>query len=183
LNKIVVFDVETPNLSNDRICSIGITIIEYGIVRDSKNYLVNPQCDFDNRNISIHGIRPDDIKDSPTFPAIWALIAEDFLNNMVVAHNATFDLGVLRKTLIYYGIKNSVLLYVDTLKIARAILKESANHKLPTLCWYYDIELKHHDSGSDSCACAELLLNLVGDGADLNKYIKEYRLELSLIHI
>ncbi|MDD2370462.1 MAG: 3'-5' exonuclease [Firmicutes bacterium] len=176
MNKIVVFDVETPNSNNDRICSIGVTIIEDGIVKESENYLVNPECDFEYRNINIHGIKPDDIKNAPTFPTVWALIGENFMNNMVVAHNASFDLGVLKKTLLYYEINDLVLMYADTLRIARAILKETANHKLPTLCWYYDIELKHHDSGSDSWACAQLLLNLVEDGADLNKYIKEYRL-------
>jgi len=176
LKRIIVFDVETPNFKNDKICSIGITKIEEGLVVDSKNYLVNPECNFDFRNISIHGIKPEAVISAPTFPIIWDIIAEDFLTNIVVAHNANFDLGVLKKTLIYYGIESSLLLYVDTLKIARKILKESANHKLPTLCWYYDIELNHHDSGSDSFACANLLLNLIEDGADLKEYIKEYRL-------
>lgn len=176
MEKIIVFDVETPNYSNDRICSIGVTTIEEGLVVHSKNYLVNPECNFDSRNISIHGIKPEAVINAPTFPVIWDIIGEDFLKNIVVAHNANFDLGVLKKTLIYYGIESSLLIYVDTLKIARKILKESANHKLPTLCWYYDIELKHHDSGSDSHACANLLLNLIEDGADLKEYIREYKL-------
>lgn len=176
LSRIIVFDVETPNFSNDRICSIGIAIIEDGMVVKSDNYLVNPECGFDYRNICIHGIRPEDVKGSPSFPVIWKMIREDFLSNLLVAHNAIFDLGVLKKTLYYYGFEESLVYYVDTLRIARALLKDTANHKLPTLCCYYDIDLNHHDSGSDSKACAELLLNLIEDGAVLDKYVKEYYL-------
>ena len=176
MDKIVVFDVETPNFNNDRICSIGIAIIENGVVASTVNYLVNPECAFDYRNINIHGIRPEDVADAPTFPEVWDIIGSDFRANLLVAHNAMFDLGVLKKTLVYYGIDESLVYYVDTLRIARQMLKETANHKLPTLCWYYDIELNHHDSGSDSNACAELLLNLIEDGAVLKKYVKEYKL-------
>ncbi len=176
LSRIVVFDVETPNFNNDRICSIGIAIIEDGKVIETVNYLVNPECYFDSRNISIHGIRPEDVVDAPRFPIIWKMIREDFLANLLVAHNAIFDLGVLKKTLYYYGFEESLVYYVDTLRIARAMLKCTVNHKLPTLCCHYDIELNHHDSGSDSNACAELLLNLINEGAVIDKYIKEYSL-------
>lgn len=176
LSRIVVFDVETPNFNNDRICSIGISIIEDGRVVKNDNYLVNPECGFDYRNIGIHGIRPEDVASAPSFPVIWKMIREDFLSNLLVAHNAIFDLGVLKKTLYYYGFEESLVYYVDTLRIARALLKDTANHKLPTLCYHYDIELNHHDSGSDSNACAELLLNLIEDGAVLDNYVKEYKL-------
>lgn len=176
MGRIVVFDVETPNFNNDRICSIGITIIEDDKVVSNVNYLVNPECGFDYRNINIHGIRPEDVVSAPKFPEIWKMIREDFLSSLLVAHNAIFDLGVLKKTLYYYGFEEPLVYYVDTLRIARVMLKDTLNHKLPTLCGYYDIELNHHDSGSDSNACAELLLNLIKDGAVLDDYIKEYRL-------
>lgn len=174
LGRIVVFDVETPNFNNDRICSIGITIIEDDKVVSNVNYLVNPECGFDYRNINIHGIRPEDVVSAPKFPEIWKMIREDFLSSLLVAHNAIFDLGVLKKTLYYYGFEEPLVYYVDTLKIARVMLKDTVNHKLPTLCGYYDIELNHHDSGSDSNACAELLLNLINGGAVIDSYIRKY---------
>lgn len=176
LDRIVAFDVETPNFNNDRICSIGISVIEDGKIISNINYLVNPECGFDYRNINIHGIRPEDVLSAPIFPEIWKIIRKDFLSSLLVAHNAVFDMGVLKKTLYYYGIEESLVYYVDTLRIARVMLKGTVNHKLPTLCCYYDIVLNHHDSGSDSNACAELLLNLIKDGAVLDDYIKEFRL-------
>ncbi len=115
MEKIVAFDVETPNYNNDRMCSIGICIIEHGEIVQSQHILVNPECDFDYRNIQIHGITPSDVAEAPTFPEIWEAIAPFFRENLVAAHNATFDLCVLRKVLQAYGICESLVYYVDTL--------------------------------------------------------------------
>ena len=71
MGKVIAFDVETPNSHNDRICSIGLSLIDDGIIVWSQNYMVNPECSFDNRNIQIHGIRPQDVEHAPTFPLIW----------------------------------------------------------------------------------------------------------------
>jgi DNA polymerase-3 subunit epsilon len=73
VDTIVVFDVETPNFNNDRICAIGISVIENGEIVKSRYSLVNPECEFDYRNIQIHGITPSDVNDAPTFPEVWGL--------------------------------------------------------------------------------------------------------------
>lgn len=177
MERIVVFDVETPNYNNDRICAIGVSIIEDGEIVKSQYSLVNPECAFDYRNIQIHGITPSDVADAPTFPEIWGAIGTLFRTNLVAAHNATFDLCVLRKTLQAYGINEAMVYYVDTLTLARAIIKEADNHQLPTLCEWFGIPLEHHNAGSDSWACAMLLCRLLKSGADLNRYIKSYSLD------
>ena len=46
VNQIVAFDVETPNSYNDRICAIGLTVIQDGLIIDSLYYLVNPEVEF-----------------------------------------------------------------------------------------------------------------------------------------
>lgn len=177
MDRIVVFDVETPNFKNDRICSIGVTIIENGEVTRSMYSLVNPECAFDYRNIQIHGITPSDVSDAPTFPEIWGTIGPLFRKNLVAAHNAPFDLCVLQRTLQAYAINESLVYYVDTLTISRAMMKEIENHRLPTLCEWFGIPLDHHNAGSDSWATAKLLCRLLKCGADLNRYIKSYRLD------
>lgn len=177
MEKIVAFDVETPNYNNDRMCSIGICVIENGEIVQSQHFLVNPECDFDYRNIQIHGITPSDVAEAPTFPEIWQAIAPFFRANLVTAHNATFDLCVLRKVLQAYGICESLVYYVDTLTIARSMIKEADNHRLPTLCEWFGIPLEHHNAGSDSWACAKLLCRLMKMGAKLDPYIKAYRFD------
>ena len=175
--KIVAFDVETPNYRNDKICSIGLTIIENNTITDSQYYLVNPECDFDSRNTQIHGIGPGDVVNAPTFPAVWETIRDLFRSNLVAFHSGScFDLQVLLKTLSAYGIEESLVYYVDTVTIARSLVMDTENHKLPTLCERFCINLDHHNAGSDSDACAKLLLCLVDSGANLDKYTRSYQL-------
>ena len=57
--RIVAFDVETPNSHNDRISSIGITVVENGIIADNLYYLVNPETYFDMFNVQLTGITPE----------------------------------------------------------------------------------------------------------------------------
>ena len=177
MERILAFDIETPNYNNDRICSIGLAVIEDGEVIESQYYLINPECEFDYRNTQIHGIGPKDVINAPIFPEVWSEICELFRSNLVVAHNANFDLCVLRKTLLSYDINESLVYFIDTLAMARSMVKETDNHKLPTLCEYFDIPLKHHNAGSDSQACANLLCCLLNAGANLDRYTKSFNLE------
>lgn len=176
MSRIVAFDVETPNRRNDRICSIGITIVDDAEISESLYYLVNPECEFDDINISIHGIYPEDVADAPTFSDVWAEIGDLFRSNLVVAHNATFDLCVLKKVLAFYGINETILYYVCTKMIATKEGVGVENYKLPTLCDYYGIRLNHHNSASDSDACAEILCNYIRSGIVLDRHTKSYSL-------
>lgn len=173
--KIIAFDVETPNTYNDRICAIGLTAIENGEITGTYYYLVNPECDFDSICIGIHGIRPKDVTDAPKFPEIWNNIKNLFRSHLVAFHSGScFDLMVLQKTLYAYGIEESLVYYVDTVSISRALVKDTENHKLPTLCKRFNINLNHHNAESDSYACAKLLCCLVDAGAYLDKFTKSF---------
>jgi len=47
MDRIVAFDVKTLNFRNDRICSIGITLIDNGKINETLHYLINTECGFD----------------------------------------------------------------------------------------------------------------------------------------
>ena len=64
-------DVETPNRYSRSICSIGLVHVDESGEPVRLHYLVNPDDDFDAINISIHGIRPEDVENEPTLDAIW----------------------------------------------------------------------------------------------------------------
>lgn len=176
MSQIVAFDVETPNRHNDRICSIGLTVINNGIITNTIHYLVNPETEFDKINIQIHGIKPSDVSNAPIFPVIWNEIAELFRSSLITAHNATFDLCVLRKTLFAYGINESIIYYVCTLQMACSIITDIEDYKLPTLARYAGIELQHHNAKSDSKCCAELLRIFLNSGVNLDIYMKSFDL-------
>ena len=102
--RYVAFDVETPNSRNDRMSAIGVTVIEDGEIAEEFYTLVNPETRFDPFNIQLTGITPAAVETEPTFPEIWEKLEPVFSNAVLVAHNATFDLGVLAKCLHAYGI-------------------------------------------------------------------------------
>ena len=159
--RMVAFDVETPNSRGDRICSAGLTVIENNRIIETREIMVNPETEFDWRCIRVHGIRPEDVEDKPIFPEVWNRIREIMEDSVILAHNASFDLGVLKKLLDHYDMEFHPVRYADTLRISRAVYgKTMPNHKLGTLCSELGIPLDAHRAGSDSFGCAELYLRM-----------------------
>lgn len=83
-------------------------------------------------------------------------------------------MSVLRCCLRDYGIsckKNAS--YLCTAQIGIWLLPK-ISHRLNLMCNYYGIQLDHHHAGSDSLACAEILLRYIENGEDINNFIKTY---------
>jgi len=172
MSRFVVFDVETPNRYNNRMSSIGITVIENGIITDEFYSLVNPETHFDYFNVRLTGIDEDSVRDAPTFPELWEKIEPVMSSGLLVAHNAVFDMNVLKKCLADYEIDcPSYAKYLCTVQMGRRVLP-GIGHKLNELCDYYGICLNHHNAASDSRACAEILLHYIEEGADVKQFIR-----------
>ena len=172
----IVFDVETPNRANARMSSIGITAIKDNRIVASYASLVDPETHFDAFNTQLTGISAASVQGAPNFAALWQKIEPVMSSGILVAHNAVFDLGVLKKCLQDYGItwKPSVK-YLCTVQAGRRLLP-GMPHKLDVLCGHYGIALDHHKAESDSRACAEILLRYIESGADVTSFIRTYRL-------
>lgn len=172
----IVFDVETPNRANDRISSIGITGIRNQRIVAGYATLVNPETHFDPFNTQLTGIDAQMVQYAPNFSQLWTKIEPIMSSGILVAHNAVFDLGVLKKCLHAYGIAwKGTVRYICTVQAGRRILPQMS-HKLNILCDHYGITLDHHQAESDSRACAEILLRYMESGADVDTYIRTYRL-------
>lgn len=173
--KYIVFDVETPNRYNSRISAIGITVIEDGEITDSFFSYVDPETFFDPFNTQLTGIDEDTVAGSPAFPELWEQISGLMGSGILVAHNAPFDMGVLKKCLSYYDIYwKPAASYCCTVQIGRRLLPD-ISHKLNCMCDYYGISLDHHQADSDSRAAAEILLRYMKTGANIEDYVKLYR--------
>ena len=170
--RFIAFDVETPNHLSNRMSAIGITVIEDGTIKDEFYSLVNPETYFEYFNTRLTGISEETVKDAPTFPELWPEIEPLMSGGLLVAHNAVFDMGVLKKCLQYYEIDwKPYVRYICTVQMGRRILP-GMSHKLDVLCDYYGIELDHHQAASDSRACAKILLRYLEQGADIRKSIR-----------
>ncbi|WP_311408713.1 exonuclease domain-containing protein, partial [Liquorilactobacillus uvarum] len=98
----VALDFETANFKRNSACSIALTVVRNDHIVDEFYSLINPQVPFNQRNIQIHGIRPEDVSNAPTFLELWPHLSPLFApNKLIVAHNATFDCSVLKNTLAY----------------------------------------------------------------------------------
>ena len=174
--RFVAFDVETPNRYNSRMSAIGISVIEGGRIVDDFYSLVNPEQPFDWFNTQLTGISAESVADAPTFPQLWEWIEALMSSGILVAHNASFDMGVLRRCLRDYGIawKPSVR-GLCTVIMGRSLLP-GISHRLNDMCDYYGIGLNHHRADSDSHACAEILLRYMEGGASPESYIRTYRM-------
>ena len=166
-NRFVCFDVETPNARNDRMSAIGITVVEDGVITEEFFSYVNPEEPFDSFNTELTGISADTVAAAPTFGQLWPRIRPLLSGGILAAHNAPFDLGVLKKCLNDYGILwKAQVPYVCTVRIGRKVLP-GISHRLNEMCSYYRIGLDHHKADSDSRACAEILIRYLRSGVNV----------------
>ena len=174
--RYIVFDVETPNRANNRMSAIGITIIEDGIIADSFFSLVDPEVYFDRFNTQLTGISADTVQGAPNFAQLWEQIKSVMESGILVAHNAVFDMSVLKKCLHDYGIEwKNTAKYICTVQAGKKLLP-GMSHSLNVMCDHYGISVDHHKADSDSRACAEILLRYMESGADVNSFIRTYHL-------
>ena len=174
--RYIAFDVETPNRFNSRMSAIGIAVVEDGRIVDSFYSLVDPEPPFDWFNTQLTGIDSEAVAGAPTFPELWERIEPLMSSGILVAHNAPFDMGVLKKCLQGYGIEwRTEVQGLCTVRMGRRLLP-GISHRLNDMCAYFGIDLAHHRADSDSMACAQILLRYMESGADVARFIRTYTL-------
>jgi DNA polymerase-3 subunit epsilon len=173
----VAIDFETANTSRNSPCAMGITRVENGGVTSHRKELFRPPVGldddldleefFDPFCMSIHGIGPDDVRDKPRFEDIWLdLYDNEIRGNIVVAHNAAFDIGVMRQAteLSFETNRNPRFAtwpeadYLCTLVLSRRAY-DLPSYRLPYVAEAAEVELgEYHDPGEDARVAAEILL-------------------------
>lgn len=150
----VAIDFETANHQLDSACSLGVVSVKKGVIEYQHEYLINPECIFDENNIMIHGITPSVVEKAPTFPEIWDEIYEIINGRIVFAHAADFDISVLKAMINRYNLKIPSIEIGCTLRVAKIAFKDILpNCKLNTISQYLQIEHNHHNGLSDALVC------------------------------
>lgn len=159
----VSIDFETADQFRHSPCQIGLTYVEDGMKVGVETFFIKPPCYpyFDDFNISIHGITPQDVADSPSFDELWPDLESKLSNRLIIAHNASFDLSVLRQTLDHYGLEYPELRFLCTHRLSKLTWPEVGYYSLSYLHDRFRLGLdKHHDAGQDSKAAANLALEI-----------------------
>lgn len=153
-------DFETATHERNSACELGICVVEDSKIISTKTWLIKPPSFpyFNQRNIDVHGILPSDVRDAPTFDDIWNEVEEMMYGNLMIAHNASFDAGVLRSCLDYYDLFRPKLNYLCSIQIAKKSWNYLPKYGLKPLAEYHNIQFKHHRAGADAEVCAQISL-------------------------
>lgn len=155
----VTLDFETATSERDSPCELGVTFVEDSEIIKTKSWLINPMYEeFDFFNTLIHGLSKLHVKNSPSFDVVWNEVYPLIEGKHVIAHNAGFDMSVLRNTLTSYKMSYPNLDYSCSYTFSKGAWPGLTSYGLQSLCQHHNIPLKHHRAGNDSLATAQLSL-------------------------
>ena len=154
-------DFETATGKRSSACAVGIVTVENGVTTEEYYSLIQPPDNtYFGMNIAVHGIRPHDTINAPTFSDLYPKIKARLAGRTLVAHNEVFDRSVLRRTMEHYDLNYAELALADrwecTMRIYKA--KGFVPYKLNSCCDRLNIPLQHHEALSDAIGCAKLYL-------------------------
>lgn len=159
----VVFDLETTGLSAvyDTIIELAAVKIKGGNIIDKFESFANPHHPLSATTIDLTGITDDMVRNAPEVEEVIRNYHEWAGDHIMVAHNASFDMGFLYVAYKKYGISMKHAT-IDTLELARMLHPELKNHRLNTLAKKFGIELtQHHRAIYDTEATSYLLTYLL----------------------
>ena len=159
----VAIDFETANPKSASPCAVGLVKVRASEITESLSMLFHPPYPHDwfhEGNIRVHGIRPEDIADAPQWDqALPELLL--FTEGMpLIAHNASFDMTVLKEAAEVISFDLPPLSYACSLRMARKTYNLES-YRLNAVAYAIGHEdFQHHDALADSDACARIVLNM-----------------------
>lgn len=156
----IVFDIETTGLSaeNDKITEIGAVKVLNGEVVDTFSTFVNPEVHIPSKITQLTGITDEMVADAPKIEDILPEFLEFCEGSVLVAHNASFDVGFIRVNARRLNIDFEFTV-LDTLQLARKMFPELKSHKLNIVANHLEVRLdNHHRAVDDSKATAEIFI-------------------------
>lgn len=154
----LAIDFETANSSRASICSIGIVIVENGLIKEEIHTYIDPMDEFTYFNTVIHGITEDMVQGSPTFEEYWPEFKGMIEEQVLIAHNASFDMSALRYALDLFNEPYVDFTYGCSYVFSKKVWPLLFNHKLSTVADHLAISFKHHDALEDARAAALVTL-------------------------
>ncbi|KWU60548.1 DNA polymerase III subunit epsilon [Bacillus mycoides] len=152
----VVIDFETTGFNpyNDKIIQVAAVKYHNHELVDQFVSYVNPERSIPDRITSLTGITNYRVSDAPTIEEVLPIFLAFLHTNVIVAHNASFDMRFLKSNVNMLGLpepKNNV---IDTVFLAKKYMKHAPNHKLETLKRMLGIRLSSHNAFDDCITCA-----------------------------
>ena len=168
-------DVETANANRASICQIGIVHVRDGAIHDRWGTLINPGDWFDSWNVSIHGIRRDDVQDSPALPDVSDELRRRLSGSVLVSHTS-FDRVAFERAMTKHGLEQLQVTWLDSARIVRRAWPDRYARKgwgLKNVAEDLGISFKHHDALEDASAAARIVLHAcAASQADISEWLR-----------
>jgi DNA polymerase-3 subunit epsilon len=114
---------------------------------------------FSEGNIRVHGITPAMVQDAPAYSEVINQMLEFIDEDILVAHNASFDMGVLVASAKAINRELPMLRYGCSLRIARKTYNLES-YRLNAVAYAIGHEkFEHHNALADSDACAQIVIH------------------------
>ena len=155
-------DFETANGSPASPCAVGLVRVRDSKPVETLDLLFRPPVPhdwFSEGNIRVHGITPAMVQDAPIYSEVIDQMLEFIDEDLLVAHNASFDMGVLAASAKAINHELPKLRYGCSLKIARKTYNLES-YRLNAVAYAVGHEeFEHHNALADSDACARIVIN------------------------
>jgi DNA polymerase III subunit epsilon len=179
-------DFETANSSSASACSVGLVKVRDGRVVDRVHWYIRPPFphdEFSEWNIRIHGITPQMVADALGWADHLPALREFTGADVLVAHNAGFDMGVIAKTSAAVGLDVPDYRSLCSLQVARKTYHLDS-YRLPVAAMAAGFEdFAHHDALADAEACAAIMVHAAKrhDVDDLDRLAHVTRVQFGAI--
>ena len=153
-------DFETANSHAASACAVGLVRVRDGAVVDRESWLIRPPEGHDaflRFNVKIHGITPEMVADAPGWAEQLPRLREFIGDDIAVAHNAGFDMGVIRGACAATVTPTPKLRYLCSVQVSRKTY-DLVSHRLPLAAAAAGFgEFQHHEALADAEACAAII--------------------------
>lgn len=153
-------DFETANSYRGSPCSVGLVKVRGGLIVDEQHWLIRPPeaADwFAPFNVSLHGITPEMVATAPRWREILPRLLDFVGSDVLVAHNAGFDIGVMRYACAADNIEWPRVSFLCTLVLGRRAYR-LPSYRLPFVAEACGATLlDHHDALADARAVAGIV--------------------------
>ena len=157
-DEFVVFDLETTGFSkvSDRIIEIGAVKLSKGEIIDRFSTFVNPKIPIPHNITQLTSINDEMVVEAPIIEDALIDFLEFTKGSVLVAHNASFDMGFIIQNAERLGLTNEFT-YIDTVGLARILLPNLSRYKLNSVAKALGVSLEnHHRAVDDAEATAEI---------------------------
>lgn len=159
----VAIDFETANSYRGSPCAVGLVRVRDGVPIDEQRWLIRPPASadhFDPFNVALHGISSEMVEDAPRWNALLPGLRDYIGEDVVVAHNAGFDIGVIRYACMVDQIAWPAMRFACTLVLARRALR-LPSYRLPFVTDALGAAVgDHHDPLADARGAVDIVRGL-----------------------